>query len=97
MGKDLYIRYVGKEPPKPWGHEKYIEFTPIYGIDRHLSYNGEYRYSWDGFREALKSALDDGDWQTIPILSAVLAHTVANYYGNGKDENPFDYVEISYD
>jgi hypothetical protein len=80
MGKTLRIRLVEKG---------YIprDFTEIYGIHTHLRYNGEYRYSWDGFREALKSALDNNDWETIPILSAVLAHTVSNYYGDGNDEN----------
>lgn len=90
MGKTLRIRLVEKG---------YIprDFTEIYGIYTHLRYTGEYRYSWDGFRKALKSALDNNDWENIPILSAVLAHTVSNYYGEGGDQNPFDYVEIDYD
>ena len=96
MGKDLSIR-LWQNGENPEVDEDDDGFTPIFGIYRHLRYNGEQQYSWHDFKEALKSALDNGDWETIPILSAVLTHAVDNYFGNGKDGKPFDSVEIQYD
>ena len=86
MGKNLVLHIDGEDD----GDE-------IYGIDRHLNWRCECeRYPWDSFRENMKRALENNDWQAITIFSAVLAHIVANNYGDGT-QPPFDYIDIQYD